>query len=128
MRDHRHQDARDERARSAESPFRELLETLEEAAQIGEHRQRQAIDPDRLKDLERLTSREREVLAAISEGMQSKVIAWELGISVRTVEMHRARILTKLSARNTTQAVAIAKSAGFDRGSFGNSVQARPPF
>jgi DNA-binding NarL/FixJ family response regulator len=36
-----------------------------------------------------------------------------LGISVRTVDLHRSNILAKLSARNTSQAVAIAKAGGF---------------
>ena len=67
------------------------------------------------------------VLAAISEGKQSKAIAWELGISVRTVDLHRSNILAKLSARNTSQAVAIAKAGGFvgDEGEAGSAAPER---
>lgn len=56
----------------------------------------------------RLSQREREVLGALAEGRQSKVIAWHLGVSVRTIDMHRSNILAKLGARNASQAVSIA--------------------
>ncbi len=72
-----------------------------------------APSPEQAQALEKLSKREREVLAAIAEGKQSKTIAWDLGISVRTVDLHRSNILSKLSARNTSQAVAIAKAGGF---------------
>lgn len=100
-------------------PFRksELLNALEEAAEIGRQRSRVAAGRKQAKEqaqeLTKLSQRERQVLAAIAEGKQSKAIAWELGISVRTVDLHRGNILSKLSARNTSQAVAIAKAAGF---------------
>ena len=58
----------------------------------------------------RLSPREREILAALAKGDQSKVIACHLGLSVRTVDMHHSNILTKLSARNASQAVSIARS------------------
>jgi len=93
-------------------PFKkaELLEALTEAAAIGQRRRRRAGDRQQAQALEKLTKREREILAALSAGKQSKTIAWELGISVRTVDLHRSNILSKLSARNTSQAVAIAKA------------------
>ena len=45
----------------------------------------------------------------MTQGLQSKLIAHRLGISIRTVAMHRANLFAKLSARNATQAVAIAR-------------------
>lgn len=98
-------------------PFsrKELIEALEECAEIGRRRVKRAIEPGQLAALQRLTPRERQVLDALAEGQQSKTIAWNLGISVRTVELHRSNILAKLSARNTSQAVAIAKAAGLER-------------
>lgn len=60
----------------------------------------------------RLTGREKEVLIALAAGKQSKAIAYELDISIRTVEMHRANVVTKLGARSTTHALAKAKELG----------------
>ena len=60
----------------------------------------------------RLTDREREVLQAIGLGKSSKVIAYELGISVRTVEMHRGNVLQKLGVTNTGAAVTLAHEYG----------------
>ena len=60
----------------------------------------------------RLTDREREVLKAIGLGKSSKVIAYELGISVRTVEMHRGNVLQKLGVSNTGAAVMLAQQYG----------------
>jgi len=93
-------------------PFaREELEAaLEEAAEVGRRRLKQAIDPRQIEALGRLTARERQILDAIAGGRQSKQIAFELGISVRTVDLHRSNILAKLEARNTSQAVAIARA------------------
>ena len=62
--------------------------------------------------LEKLTKRETEILGALAEGLQSKSIAWQFGISTRTVEMHRSNILAKLGARNTSQAVGLLQLAG----------------
>lgn len=53
--------------------------------------------------LKSLTGREREVLENLAGGKISKVIAHDLGISERTVELHRSRILKKIGARNTTE-------------------------
>jgi two-component system response regulator FixJ len=58
--------------------------------------------------LEELTKREREVLQQLIMGHSAKVIAKGLGISPRTVEVHRARIRDKLSARNLADLVRIA--------------------
>jgi two-component system response regulator FixJ len=61
---------------------------------------------------EGLTPREREVLAAFSDGAPNKVVAGSLGLSPRTVEMHRARIFKKLSVTNLSQALRYAREAG----------------
>ena len=60
----------------------------------------------------RLTDREREVLKAIGLGKSSKVIAYELGISTRTVEMHRGNVLQKLGVSKTGAAVTLAHEYG----------------
>lgn len=50
-----------------------------------------------------LTPREREIAAYVAAGQANKVIAIELGISLRTAEAHRARIFRKLGVRNVLQ-------------------------
>lgn len=52
-----------------------------------------------------LTVREREVAAQLVEGKTSKVIAKQLGLSPRTVEMHRARLMKKFSAGTSSELV-----------------------
>lgn len=54
---------------------------------------------------ERLTKREKEILEYLCQGYSSKKIAELLNISVRTVEAHRARLLTKANAENTAQLI-----------------------
>jgi two-component system response regulator FixJ len=46
----------------------------------------------------------------MADGQQSKAIAWQLGLSIRTVEMHRSNLLAKFEAANATQAVATARA------------------
>lgn len=58
--------------------------------------------------LDKLTPREREVLAAVTGGMTNKLIGNALGISPRTVEIHRANAFGKIGARNTSEAVRVA--------------------
>ncbi|MGE0060084.1 MAG: response regulator [Dehalococcoidia bacterium] len=59
-----------------------------------------------------LTSREREVLQLIAEGCSNQKIAQELYISVKTVEAHRAHIMTKLHAKNRTDLIRYALRKG----------------
>lgn len=57
-----------------------------------------------------LTGREREVFELLIEGHQNKMIAHKLGISTRTVEVHRARVMEKTGARNLAELVKISLS------------------
>jgi two-component system, LuxR family, response regulator FixJ len=59
-----------------------------------------------------LTSREREVLEHLVAGQPNKVIAHELGISPRTVEIHRAHLMEKMQARSLSDLVRLALTAG----------------
>jgi len=61
---------------------------------------------------EELSDREREVLALIAEGYSNKSIASKLGLSVRTVETHRARIMRKLNIHSTAGLTKFAISQG----------------
>ena len=58
--------------------------------------------------LERLTAREQEVLECAADGLHAKEIGARLGISPRTVEVHKTRIMTKLEVRNMAELVRFA--------------------
>jgi two-component system response regulator FixJ len=58
-----------------------------------------------------LTQRERQVLEKLVLGQPNKVIAYELSISPRTVEIHRARVMEKMQARSLSELVRMALSA-----------------
>lgn len=60
-----------------------------------------------------LTAREQEVLEGLAKGLPNKTIAFDLGISPRTVEVHRANIMTKFKARSLSEALRIAFAAGY---------------
>ena len=63
-----------------------------------------------------LSAREREVLEGLAQGYPNKTIAYDLGISARTVEVHRANIMSKLQARSLSEALRIAFAAGMGEG------------
>ena len=58
-----------------------------------------------------LSSREREVLQGLVAGKANKVIAYDLGISARTVEVHRANVMTKMQADSLSELVRIVLAA-----------------
>ena len=60
----------------------------------------------------RLTSRERKVLVGLVNGGTNKIIGQKLGISPRTVELHRAQVMNRLNASNLTDVLQIALAAG----------------
>ncbi len=61
-----------------------------------------------------LTPREREVLGQITSGASNKEAGRQLGISSRTVEVHRSRIMDKLNARNAADLVRIVLTGQAD--------------
>src|SRR5690606_31496274 len=60
-----------------------------------------------------LSRRETEVLRGVVAGKMNKVIAFELGISVRTVEVYRANVMSKTHASGLSELIRIALLAGF---------------
>lgn len=91
----------------------ELLRALHDA--LNGPAPRQMLPPDggqARNKVAALTERQRGVLVGVMKGQANKVIAWELGLSVRTVESYRAQMLEKLGVRGTAEAVRIAIAAG----------------
>jgi FixJ family two-component response regulator len=91
-----------------QKPFRdqELLDRINQALSWNaEHRS----DEDRRRAVEQrfatLTPREREVMDCVVRGLANKVIAMDLDVSQRTVEIHRARVMEKMSARSLADLV-----------------------
>jgi RNA polymerase sigma factor (sigma-70 family) len=82
-----------------------------EAERVTAAEQRRDIE----EKLARLTSRERHVLEQAAKGLHAKEIAEVLGISVRTVEVHKTRIMDKLNVRNIGELVRFALG-GEERG------------
>jgi len=71
-----------------------------------------AADPELQARLDSLTPRERDVLQWLVAGKSNKVIAFELSISPRTVEIHRARVMDKMRADSLPSLVRMALAAG----------------
>lgn len=95
------------------SPPDALLESLHRV--IGDGTARQTVRARRAAAEARvklLSEREREVLQGILRGLQNKLIAFELGLSTRTVEAYRSSMLLKLGVRGTADAVRLALAAG----------------
>jgi two-component system, LuxR family, response regulator FixJ len=61
-----------------------------------------------------LSERERQVLEGLVAGLPNKTVAYDLGISPRTVEVHRAHIMDKMQCRSLSQLVRLALAAGID--------------
>lgn len=59
-----------------------------------------------------LTAREQDVLRGMANGLPNKTIAFDLGISPRTVEVHRANLMAKLQVKSLSEALRIAFAAG----------------
>jgi two-component system response regulator FixJ len=66
---------------------------------------------DAVRRIATLSTREREVLDGLMAGRPNKLIAYHLGISVRTVEVHRARMMERLGMRQLAEAVRLGVMA-----------------
>ncbi|HUP72462.1 MAG TPA: response regulator transcription factor [Acidimicrobiales bacterium] len=73
-----------------------------------------------------LTARELEVLTAMAEGLATKAIAIRLGVAMKTVENHKARVFAKLGARNHAHAVTLAVAQGLLSPSYQPVGESRP--
>ncbi|MGI9434229.1 MAG: response regulator FixJ [Geminicoccaceae bacterium] len=75
---------------------------------------RETIDPDLANHIERLTPRERDVMEHLIAGRSNKEIGLKLGISPRTVEIHRARLMEKMTADSLAQLIRMGLNAGIE--------------
>jgi two-component system, LuxR family, response regulator FixJ len=101
-----------------EKPYakQSLVDALTRAFERLEARQKEDVIASEARSwIERLTGREKEVLAGLVEGQTNKAIAEALDISPRTVEIHRANLMEKMEARSLSTVLRIAFAAGFGR-------------
>jgi len=96
-----------------EKPFDEqtIVASIRRAFDLGLEVAREEAEGSQIgRRLAQLTPREREVLDALVAGKPNKIIAYELSISPRTVEIHRARVMEKMAARTLSDLVRMALS------------------
>ncbi len=97
-----------------EKPFddQRMLDSVSRALQIGHQKRDRAGAAQAARDLlALLTPRERDVFDHLVKGCPNKIVGHELGISSRTVELHRAKVMSKLQARSLSDIVRIALAA-----------------
>lgn len=91
-------------------PFREhdLLDRINEALTMDGTTRQRALDRQALDNkLSSLSNRERDVFERVAEGDMNKVVAADLGISERTVEVHRGQVMKKLGVTTLAQLVRV---------------------
>ncbi|MGQ0662269.1 MAG: response regulator FixJ [Pseudomonadota bacterium] len=101
-----------------EKPFTEkaILDSVRHALDRATRARRAAADAARAAErIAALTPRERQVLDQLVLGRPNKQIAFELEISPRTVEIHRARVMEKMQARSLSEIVRLALAAGLGK-------------
>ncbi|HZZ31514.1 MAG TPA: response regulator [Phenylobacterium sp.] len=92
-----------------------LLEAARDAfAKLETTTEDRAVTAQALVGVAKLTAREAQVLQGLLAGLPNKLIAYELDISVRTVEIYRANVMDKLNAKSLSSAVRIALAAGLE--------------
>lgn len=92
-----------------EKPYEDeaLLRAIEAALATTPHgHDQQTLDA--VQRIAQLSPREREVLEALVAGASNKIIAFDLGLSVRTVEVHRARMMDRLGTHQLAEAIRLA--------------------
>jgi len=92
-----------------------LLQAVREAfGKLEATTEDRAVTADARAGIAKLTGRELQVMQGLLAGLPNKLIAYELDISVRTVEIYRANVMEKLDARSLSTAVRLALAAGVE--------------
>ncbi|MGQ2904801.1 MAG: response regulator transcription factor [Neoaquamicrobium sediminum] len=101
-----------------EKPYSDdaLVAAIESALKAGAANGRAADIAAATVLIDTLSLREREVLEALVAGQPNKIIAFNLGISVRTVEVHRSRMMDRLGVRQLGEAVRLSVLASLTQG------------
>jgi two-component system response regulator FixJ len=97
-----------------EKPFQKavLLNAIEQGfARLNHSNTNREQADEAAAKLQLLTRREREVLEGLAKGLPNKSIAYDLNISPRTVEIHRANVMSKLAVKSLSEALRIAFAA-----------------
>ena len=100
-----------------EKPYNDalMLECIQSAIACDQDNRRNQERIDEIRNRAAgLTPREQEVMTYVLRSTPNKVIAAELGISVKTVELHRANLMTKMQAASPTELVRLALVANLD--------------
>ena len=94
-----------------QKPFRDqdLLDRIDQALTTSDEQEQQSARKKTVQNqFQTLTPREQEVMQFVVHGSANKVIAMDLGVSQRTVEIHRARVMEKMQARSLAELVRMA--------------------
>jgi len=102
-----------------QKPFRDqdLIDRIQRALERDRANRSEMDQKERARErLDSLTPREREILMLVTQGKPNKVMAADLGVSQRTVEIHRARVMEKMGVSSLAQLVRIVVDLGEDGG------------
>jgi FixJ family two-component response regulator len=108
-------------------PFsdRALLDAIGEAIASGRRKRAEYAERDAIQErYERLTAREREVMAQVVRGLPNKQIASKLGIGEKTIKVHRGRVMSKMQVRSVAELVRAAFKIGIKPEPTANPIRA----